>query len=219
MDKLSKALSAPIMAALLTVAAPSSAATMLSVNWGEGCGKTTCFDNSGVYTRTFSARDFSGPVSISQLLMQRGVLGALDDATFRISFQLNGAELGTWGRYNMAGIGGDQLGFSGQDVVWNPEDGDLVLVLALDPAPKVGGGGAFFASAPDESGPLGGGSTLEEPFGLGEQPGGDPPAGRPSGVGGAVPEPSTWALLIGGFGLVGAALRRRRLVASLQPCR
>lgn len=30
---------------------------------------------------------------------------------------------------------------------------------------------------------------------------------------GAVPEPSTWALTIGGFGLAGAALRRRRRVA------
>ena len=29
-------------------------------------------------------------------------------------------------------------------------------------------------------------------------------------VGGGVPEPSTWAMLIGGFGLVGAAARRRR---------
>ncbi|WP_293907435.1 PEPxxWA-CTERM sorting domain-containing protein [Phenylobacterium sp.] len=28
--------------------------------------------------------------------------------------------------------------------------------------------------------------------------------------GGAVPEPSTWALTIGGFGLAGATLRRRR---------
>jgi hypothetical protein len=31
--------------------------------------------------------------------------------------------------------------------------------------------------------------------------------------GGAVPEPSTWALIIGGFGLTGAALRRRRQFA------
>ncbi len=32
-------------------------------------------------------------------------------------------------------------------------------------------------------------------------------------IGGAVPEPATWALMIGGFGLAGAALRRRRALA------
>ena len=31
---------------------------------------------------------------------------------------------------------------------------------------------------------------------------------------GAVPEPATWAMMIGGFGLVGAGMRRRRMVAS-----
>ncbi|MBO9577069.1 MAG: PEPxxWA-CTERM sorting domain-containing protein [Sphingobium sp.] len=41
-------------------------------------------------------------------------------------------------------------------------------------------------------------------------PAGSPPAG-------AVPEPATWALMIGGFGLAGAAMRRRsgmRLVTA-----
>ena len=33
-------------------------------------------------------------------------------------------------------------------------------------------------------------------------------------VGGAVPEPASWALMIGGFGLAGAALRRRRTTVS-----
>ena len=32
--------------------------------------------------------------------------------------------------------------------------------------------------------------------------------------GAAVPEPASWALMIGGFGLAGAALRRRRMVAA-----
>ncbi len=33
-------------------------------------------------------------------------------------------------------------------------------------------------------------------------------------IGNAVPEPGAWALMIGGFGLAGAALRRRRAVAT-----
>jgi len=33
-------------------------------------------------------------------------------------------------------------------------------------------------------------------------------------TGGGVPEPATWAMMIGGFGLAGAALRRRRAVAA-----
>ena len=33
--------------------------------------------------------------------------------------------------------------------------------------------------------------------------------------GGGVPEPATWALMIAGFGLVGASIRRRRLVGAI----
>ena len=35
-----------------------------------------------------------------------------------------------------------------------------------------------------------------------------------NGAPAAVPEPSSWAMMIGGFGLIGAALRRRRKVAA-----
>jgi len=31
---------------------------------------------------------------------------------------------------------------------------------------------------------------------------------------GAVPEPGTWAMFLGGFGLMGAAIRRRKRQAS-----
>ena len=33
----------------------------------------------------------------------------------------------------------------------------------------------------------------------------------------AVPEPASWALMIGGFGLVGASLRRRRIAMTMRP--
>ena len=209
MRMLSSGLLAAAVAMTLAVSAtPAAAATLLNVNWGEGCGKATCFGDDGIYAKTFSARDFSGPVTVGQLLMQRGVLGALDGLTFRVSFNLNGEEVETWGHYNMAGINGEELAFAGENFVWNPEDGDLVVILALTPQTQSGGG---FVSAPHqfgesqgEGGPFGG----PDAGGLGnEGPGSN---GGPGPVGAAaVPEPATWAMMIAGFGMVGALLRRR----------
>jgi hypothetical protein len=50
---------------------------------------------------------------------------------------------------------------------------------------------------------------------------GDGAGGLPAGLyvaatTGAVPEPATWAMLIAGFGMVGAAMRRRAAVRSVQ---
>nr|WP_235927691.1 PEPxxWA-CTERM sorting domain-containing protein [Sandarakinorhabdus rubra] len=41
--------------------------------------------------------------------------------------------------------------------------------------------------------------------------------GEASYDGSAIPEPASWAMLIAGFGLVGAALRRRTLLANARP--
>ena len=194
-------------AAAMVFAGPSAqAATVLSVDWNASCGKATCFDDNGSYSQTFSSSAFSGPVNVSQFLMDRGILGSLDGKTFRISFQLNGEEIGTWGQFNMGGIGGDELLFGGDSFVWNPEDGDLVLLLAITPPPKEGAGGGGGFALRSEGPSFDGGL----PDGDDQQTGGRLPAG-------AVPEPATWAMMIAGFGMAGAMMRRRKPVVLAQP--
>jgi hypothetical protein len=202
------AISAMAAAATLCAAStPAHAASVLDANWNEGCGKTTCFNDKGVFTQTWSAKDAAGPMTIGKLLMDRGILGSLDSSTFRISFTLNGEEVGSWGSYVMAGIGGDELSFTGENFTWNPADGDLTLVLEIyKPKAGAGGGGGFSFASVDPDFNYGGfefegiaGTVLE-----------DDPAGEFS----AAPEPTAWALMITGFGLAGGALRRRARVVS-----
>lgn len=196
------------LAAAAMTASGAGAATLV-VAPDSGCGKTTCFSDAGVYTRTWSAKDFGGAVNISNLLLDRAVLGALSGETFRISFSLNGQEVGVWGRFNMSGLGGETLTFSGQDFVWNPEDGDLVLTLALDLASTGGGGGVssgFFARSPDVDDSTPTTDDADETA---------PTQGfRQAAIMAPAPEPASWALMIAGFGLTGAALRARRLALA-----
>ena len=205
MRKVSAFLSVVAAATAIALGAPAQAATTLSAGWNAGCGKSTCFNEQGVFQQSFSAKDFGGPVTIGQLLLERGVLGALDGSTFQLSFALNGETLGTWGQYTMAGIGGDWLTFGGENFVWNPEDGDLVLILSIVPPPKPGAGGFFARNAlqnqPDD-GPPGQIHELDNPG----QDGGRQTA--------PVPEPGAWALMITGFGLAGATFRQRRRLAA-----
>lgn len=192
-----------VVAATLLAASPATAATVLDVGVNEGCGKSTCFNEQGRFTQTWSAKDAAGPMTIGKLLLDRGVLGSLDGSIFRLSFKLNGEEIGSWGSFMMAGIAGDQLNFGGESFTWNPEDGDLMLVLEIV-QPKSGGlfSASFRAPTNDETPGDERPEILDPP---------QDPVGRPVS---AAPEPAAWALMIGGLGLTGATLRRRRLVTA-----
>ncbi|WP_293678138.1 PEPxxWA-CTERM sorting domain-containing protein [uncultured Phenylobacterium sp.] len=196
-------------------ATPAAAVTVLDVGRSNDCGKTTCFNDQGAFTRTWSAVDVPGRTTIGKFLMDRGVLGDLDSRTFRVAFTVDGKEVGSWGAYTMGNIGGAVLGFDGLDFEWNPADGDLVLTLALVPLREAGagGGGLFSGMASARFAD----DRPSQPGGVGFLPQGLAPPSSPIVdrlVAISAPEPATWALMIGGFGLAGAALRRSRRASA-----
>lgn len=205
----------------------AAAATTLSAGWNSNCGPQTCFNEHGSYSVTFSASAFNGPVDVSRLFLDRSILGTMGNQFFSVSFGLNGQSIGTWGDWNMGGVAGDDLWLSGEALTWNPADGDLVMVLELV-APNgerlgvSGEGGWYPDSGRRSASPLNDPEATEDEVltpGDGEfsppTPPGEPPPGLrgtgPGTLAGPVPEPTTWLLMINGFGLAGAALRRRKL--------
>jgi hypothetical protein len=226
------ALLATVAALTLVAGGRAAAATVLSAGWESSCGASSCFNAKGTYAITFSGAAFSGPVDISKLVLARSFFGNLDSHFFSLSFQMGGHQVGTWGNWNMSSVGGDELSFSGSDLIWNPADGDLVLVVDLVGANgekllSDGAGGWYdpYAGGGGGGGGGGGQSSFTEVIFNTPTPdnGSPPPNGGPGGTltppgssqgpvtaTGSVPEPATWAIMVGGFGLAGAALRRRR---------
>ena len=126
-----------------------------------------------------------------------------------ITQQLNGLTVGTRYAINFAWGGIQQHGFTGaQTEQWQVSVGDAPSAFTIDyHNPSHGFSGwqkghyEFVADATSE--------TLS--FLAHGTPNGVPPFSLLDGVSGnAVPEPASWALMLGGLGLVGGALRSRR---------
>ena len=97
----------------------------------------------------------------------------------------------------LAYAGPDLGGTPGAPFVSTPPGGGLFLVPPGGGTPPGGGGGT----------PPGGGGGTPPGGGGGTPPGGPPPS--------AVPEPSAWLLMIFGFGIVGAAMRRKSALLAV----
>lgn len=219
-------------AAVLALAAPSArAASFLQAGPNALCAGGGCFGTANSFRQTWSAADRSGQMSIGSFMLDRSILGANQDMLFKVSFRLaDGTKVGDWGSFMIAGLGGQVVRLAGQAFTWDASMGDLILHLDLV-VPDKGGGGGFFAGGGGGGG--GGLSSVGGGFGgssmtvAAESPAFSPselmpmndilmgaPHGGRGGLGFdpavSAPEPSSWALMLLGFGAAGAMLRVRR---------
>ncbi|MEW5688406.1 MAG: hypothetical protein AB1942_26100 [Pseudomonadota bacterium] len=198
--------------ALAGSATAAEAATVLSLDAASTCGKGGCFDSAST---TFQ-KAFSGPLSISALKIDKALLGEFADYAVKISFTTkDGQVVGSWGSYTLAVLAGDTVTIAGQAVEWTGAAGDLILNLeVLIPKKGGAGGGGFggFASAAGDPALQRGGTIV---VGGGPLPSvSGAPVDLPTPGRGpfatSMPEPGSWALMIGGFFGSGLALRRGR---------
>lgn len=194
-------------AALCGSVTPAQAATFLTVGPNNGCDASGCFsDSRRTFTQTFSAAERAGtPISITSLALFRGVVGAMENHAVKVTFQLaDGSEV-SWGKFTIAVLAGEVVSLGGPAVTWDSSLGDLTVKLELI-IPGKGGAGGFGGAGPGGGAgglsSLGGGPSMSLPLVRPTAPPVQPLI--------STPEPGTWALMLLGFGGVGAMLRRRR---------
>lgn len=213
-----------VIATAAIVAMPVGAVTLVS---GTGTGSNNFpfsapfGSNSGSrYQQVYAATQFSGPININSVSFRRinGTTLTTGIHTLGVSttaaavnglssiFNSNvGANNQTVFSGALAGlISGSTLTFNfSSPFAYNPGSGNLLLDFQIA---STGRGNSAFAA---NNGDAGGVYSRQHDFGT-----------ATSGYGlqttfdfspaSAVPEPATWAMMIGGFGIVGMAMRRRR---------
>ncbi len=216
-----KSVALAIASAACIMAAPAAqAATVIDLGPSERCSASGCFGgDSRTFTQAFTPA--SGKVDISALRLFRGIVGDMQNHAVRISFtRADGTVVESWGAYTLAAIAsGDFVTIGGPGFTWDSADGTLLLKLELLVPGKGGAGGFGGAGASLTAGgpiPTAASLAIAPVFakgaplvnGAGPNGGGNPLFAT------AVPEPGTWALMIGGFALAGARLRRRARLKS-----
>lgn len=179
------------------------------------------------FQQVYSASMFAGPVTITGIRFELNTGDSSQTYTFRLSTSTNpvgslspvfasnvGADVQTF----YTGIiptpdGFNKVNFIGTPFNYDPGNGDLLLEITHPTATS--GSNATYIGA--YSSAL---QSVSRVYSFSPTGDGYDPTGQNVGlmtwftIAGGVPEPANWALLIAGFGLVGAMQRRRRAVAA-----
>ena len=201
------------------MAAPATADVVVGASNSGNCYPFSCFaSDAGVwYQQVYSSTAFVSPVTINAISVFKSDGGSIDGASYTLNFYLTGAAvnglstdrasnlgtlLGSFGTFALSGQMPDVLTFSGPAFSYDPAGGNLLLDISVAGTAPLSGYNSFFQA--DGSGTLTS-RAFDNSFGAI----GDNFGLVTSFATGAVPEPASWALLITGFGMVGATLRRR----------
>jgi len=198
---------------------------------GGNCYPLSCFASetnpaAGVtYQEVYRAGAFSGPISVGAVSFRQDIPGAMDSATYDISFYLTdrpvmgldttlsnnlGVLLSNFGSFSISGAMPLALTLDGADFTYDPSLGNLLMQVTVTGLTESHPYQSFFAA--DYTGNdvsriyrKADGSTDGNVLGA-LQTRFDSPT--------LVPEPLTWMLMIGGLAGVGVALRRRQALRA-----
>ena len=208
--------------ATILLIAPVASASALTIGTptGGNCFPFGCSNSGTRYQQVWDAAAFGGPLTITTLgfTLNTGS-GPLNGGSYIISLSTTGSAVN--GIDDMAfndNVGADDmviysgtlasqfngttLLFNGFSFAYDNSMGNLLMDVKVTGAD----GGSYFFNA------MNGDATevsRAHNFGAGSDN-----YGLVATFNGAVPEPANWAMLIAGFGLVGAAARRRRVIAA-----
>jgi hypothetical protein len=214
---------AVLVAGILLSATQALAATTVGTasSTGSNCDPFSCAGRYGYteYQQDYAATAFSGMTSFNEISFYAasGYAGdKMDPATYAVSFYLTPSAtassnlgsneqtlLGTFGAFTLGGTLPSTLTLTGSTINYDPSQGNLLMDVVITNASNGGNPLGYFAG--DQQ--------------LGSNPIITNATAGPSGVlthaGGlvttfaAVPEPTTWSMMIIGASLIGLALRRR----------
>jgi hypothetical protein len=205
-----------IAAAALSAAAPGAAATFIGyAQFTRDTNTTVSYVEGPITTLTLGDTDVSfeiqalGPIGITDLVMS-GSASTTEAETSVGPFLLRGGFAGTISfldgptnyltvSFDNALLSGIDGGSAGSLIASTPQSAITVTSDVLDLA-----GYTLHSFSISMSG-------LTPPFGSGT---GDYEGALAGTFSTAIPEPATWALMLAGFGLVGFAMRRQRLLAA-----